>query len=155
MISFLFLFFIFFYFFFADVHDKNGELERALDLLKLDKAKYYEVILLPAARLSERENRINEAIKLYNMADSPNTVLECLARALCNGIADPHSVSTPLSELEQTATDILRHYEKTNKGLGKGKDTVIKLLHIRTAQEAWEKGRLDTALQVRGVELTA
>lgn len=82
-----------------------------------------------------------------NMADSPNIVLECLARALSNGLVDPHSVSTPLAELEQTATDILRHYEKTNKGLGKGKDTVIKLLHIRTAQEAWEKGRLDPALQ--------
>lgn len=121
--------------------------------MKLDKARYHEVILLPAAKLSERENRINEAIKLYNMAESPDTVLACLARALSNVIADPHNTSTSPSELEQTAADILRHYEKTNKGLGNGKDTVIKLLHIRTAQDAWEKGHIDAALQVHSFQL--
>lgn len=87
------------------------------------------------------------------MAESPDTVLACLARALSNVIADPHNTSTSPSELEQTAADILRHYEKTNKGLGNGKDTVIKLLHIRTAQDAWEKGHIDAALQVHSFQL--
>ncbi|GJJ09412.1 hypothetical protein Clacol_003634 [Clathrus columnatus] len=122
----------------------SGDLERALILLKLNTARYHEVILLPAARLLEKENRITEAIKLYNLAESPDTVLACLARALSDLIADPSSNSP---DLEKTATDILRHYGKTNKGLGKAKDTVVKLLQIRAAQEAWEKGYLDAALQ--------
>ncbi|KAF8525242.1 nucleoporin-interacting protein NIC96 [Hysterangium stoloniferum] len=125
----------------------NGELERGLPLLKLDKQKYYEVILRPAAKQSEREKRINEAIKLYNLADSPDTVIACLARELSELIDEPDNGGHPGAELAQTARDILRHYERTNKGAGKAKDAVIKLLKIRDAKEAKENGNLEAALQ--------
>ena len=123
-------------------------MERGLPLLKLDKEKYYEVILRPAAKQSEREKRTNEAIKLYNLAESPDTVIACLARALSELIDEPDGGGELGMELAQTARDILRHYERTNKGAGKAKDAVVKLLKIRTAREAKEKGNLDAALQV-------
>ncbi|KAF8491289.1 nucleoporin-interacting protein NIC96 [Gautieria morchelliformis] len=125
----------------------NGELERGLPLLKLDKEKYFEVILRPAAKQSEREKRTNEAIKLYNLAESPDTVIACLARALSELIDEPDNGGELGMELAQTARDILRHYERTNKGAGKAKDAVVKLLKIRTAREAKEAGNLDAALQ--------
>lgn len=119
-----------------------------MPLLKLDKEKYYEVILRPAAKQSEREKRTNEAIKLYNLADSPETVIACLARSLSELIDEPDNGGEPGVELAQTARDILRHYERTNKGAGRAKDAVVKLLKIRAAREAKEKGNLDAALQV-------
>ncbi|KAF8588475.1 NIC-domain-containing protein [Ramaria rubella] len=125
----------------------NGELERGLPLLKLDREKYYEAILRPAAKQSEREKRTNEAIKLYNLAESPETVIACLARALSELIDEPDSGGERGLELAQTARDILRHYERTNKGAGKAKDAVVKLLKMRAAREAKEKGNLDAALQ--------
>jgi len=127
---------------------KNGELERGLSLLKLDVPKYHELILLPAAKQSEREKHINEAIKLYNLADAPDTVIACLARALSDIIDEPDNGGAAGMELTQTAKDILRHYERTNRGAGKAKDAVIKILKIRAAREAMQKGNLDAALQV-------
>ncbi|KIJ45082.1 hypothetical protein M422DRAFT_46895 [Sphaerobolus stellatus SS14] len=127
--------------------DFNGELERGLPLLKLDIAKYHEIILLPAARQSEREKHINEAIKLYNLADAHDTVIACLARALSDMIDEPDDGGAAGMELAQTAKDILRHYERTNRGAGKAKDAVTKLLKIRAAREAMQKGNLDAALQ--------
>jgi Nup93/Nic96 len=123
-------------------------LERGLPLLKLDKEQYFQVILRPAAKQSEREKRTNEAIKLYNLAESPDTVIACLARALSELVDEPDNGGELGMELAQTARDILRHYERTNKGAGKAKDAVVKLLKIRTAREAKEAGNLDAALQV-------
>ena len=119
-----------------------------MPLLKLDKEKYHEAILRPAAKQSEREKRTHEAIKLYNLAESPDTVIACLARALGELVDEPDGGDEAGARLAQTASDILRHYERTNKGAGKTKDAVMKLLKIRTAREAKEKGNLDMALQV-------
>lgn len=130
-------------------------MERGLPLLKLDKEKYYEVILRPAAKQSEREKRVNEAIKLYNLAESHDTVIACLARSLSELIDEPENGGELGLALAQTARDILRHYERTNKGAGKVKDAVVKLLKIRAAREAIEKGNLDAALQVSTVYLKA
>lgn len=117
-------------------------------MLKLDKAKYYELILLPAAKQSEREKHINEAIKLYNLAEAPDTVIACLAHALSDIIDEPDNGGPMGVELAQTANEILRHYERTNRGAGKAKDAVIKLLKIRAARESMQRGNLDSALQV-------
>lgn len=63
-------------------------------------------------------------------------------------IDEPDNGGKAGMELAQTARDILRHYERTNKGAGKAKDAVVKLLKIRAAREAKDKGNLDAALQV-------
>ena len=47
--------------------------------LKLDKEKYYEAILWPAAKQSKHEKWTHEAIKLCNWAESPDTDIACLA----------------------------------------------------------------------------
>ena len=45
--------------------------------------------------------------------------------------------------------EILRHYERGNRGGGKDRDTVVKLLKIREAMEAKNVGRPEVVLDVR------
>jgi len=103
--------------------------------------------LVRAAKDSEENNRIAEAIKLYNLAGDYFTVVSCLAQALGNTIAQP----TPDEKgrgIEKTAADILRHYERTNRAVGKDRDAVIRLLKIREAMNAKIAGRPEVALDV-------
>jgi nuclear pore complex protein Nup93 len=51
--------------------------------------------------------------------------------------------------IEQTAADILRNYERTNKAVGKDRDAVVRLLRIRDAMDAKRAGRMEVALDVR------
>ena len=51
--------------------------------------------------------------------------------------------------IEKTAVEILRHYERGNRGGGKDRDAVVKLLRIREAMEAKNAGRPEVALDVR------
>ena len=73
---------------------QTGIIERDKRLLKLREdpstgtSDYTDQILLRAARQSERENHINEAIKLYHLAGDHETVVACLARALGDYIGD-------------------------------------------------------------------
>jgi nuclear pore complex protein Nup93 len=50
--------------------------------------------------------------------------------------------------VEKTASDILRHYERTNRAVGKERESVVRLLRIRDAMNAKEAGRLDVTLDV-------
>jgi hypothetical protein len=50
--------------------------------------------------------------------------------------------------MEQTATEILRHYERTNRAVGRDRDAVIRLLRIREAMDAKAAGRPEVALEV-------
>ena len=50
--------------------------------------------------------------------------------------------------IERTAVEILRHYERGNRGGGKDRDAVVKLLRIREAMEAKNSGRPEVALDV-------
>ena len=49
---------------------------------------------------------------------------------------------------EKTAVGILRHYERWNRGRGKDRDSVVKLLCIREAMSAKSVGRPEVALDV-------
>ena len=101
-----------------------------------------------AAQHSEENDRVPEAIKLYNLAGDYTTVIGCLAQALGNTIAQP-GADEKARVLERTAAEILRHYERTNRAVGKERDAVVRLLRVREAMEAKEAGRVEYALEVR------
>jgi nuclear pore complex protein Nup93 len=119
-------------------------------LLQLqDSKRFNEEILIQAARHSEESDRIPEAIKLYNLAGDYSTVVSCLAQALGNTIAQPSGETEKGRGIERTAADILRHYERMNRAVGKDRDAVIRLLRIREAMDAKNSGRPEVALDVR------
>jgi len=114
-----------------------------------DSKQFHENILIRAAKHSEENDRIPEAIKLYNLAGDYTTVVACLAQALGNTIAQPNRDSQNVKLIEQTAAEILRNYERTNKAVGKDRDAVVRLLRIRDAMDAKRAGRMEVALDVR------
>ena len=109
---------------------------------------YNEQILIRAAKHSEENDRTPEAIKLYNLAGDYTTVIACLAQALGNSIAQP-SADEQAKAIERTAAEILRHYERTNRAVGKDRDAALKLLRVREAMEAKDSGRVELALEVK------
>ena len=122
-------------------------IEQGAPLLKLENlTEYNEQILIRAAKHSEENDRVPEAIKLYNLAGDYTTVIACLAHALGNTIAQP-GVDEKARAIERTAADILRHYERTNRAVGKDRDAVIRLLRVREAMDAKEAGRVELALE--------
>ncbi|KAG8834375.1 hypothetical protein FRC17_009050 [Serendipita sp. 399] len=134
----------------ADGSRFTGVIERDLKLLKLDSNPndFAEHILKRAARQSEREKRINEAIRLYHLAGEHETVVECLARALGDQISVPVGGGDEGEELANTAKEVLSHYERTNRASGKARDAVVKLVRIRDARVAKEQGLPDKALEI-------
>lgn len=127
---------------------QSGAIEQSAPLLQLEGLREYnEHILVRAAKSSSEADRIPEAIKLYNLAGDYSTVIAVLAHALGNTIAQP-SVDEKARAIEKTAADILRHYERTNRAVGKERDAVIRLLRVRDAMDAKDAGRVDTALEV-------
>jgi nuclear pore complex protein Nup93 len=128
---------------------KNGVVDQGLPLLKLRTTQQYnDTILLRAAAQSEREQRLNEAIKLYNLAGALSTVILCLSHGLRDLIAEPGGGGDDGQTLERTAREIIRHYDRTNRVTGKERDVVIRLLGVREAMNAKERGRLEAALEV-------
>lgn len=126
---------------------KSGAIETYMRLLRLpDNKAYNEHILLPAATEAERDSRVNEAIKLYNLSGAYETVVACLARFLGDSITE--SASEESARLEGTAREILRHYERTNRAAGRERAVVAKLLNAREARECKEAGRADRALEL-------
>lgn len=127
---------------------KSGVIEQGASLLQLQDSKQFnEQILVRAAKHSEENDRVPEAIKLYNLAGDYSTVISCLAQALGNTIAQP-SPDEKARSIEKTAAEILHHYERTNRAVGKDRDAVIRLLRIREAVDAKHAGRPETALDV-------
>jgi nuclear pore complex protein Nup93 len=76
-------------------------------------------------------------------------VISCLAQALGNTLAQPAGETEKGKIVERTAIEILRHYERTNRAVGKDRDAAVRLLRIREAINAKSSGRLDIALEVR------
>ena len=127
---------------------QSGIIEQGATLLQLkDSKQFNEQILVRAAKHSEENDRISEAIKLYNLAEDYPTVISCLAQSLGNTITQP-SPDEKARAIEKTATEILRHYERMNRAVGKDRDAVIRLLRIREAMEAKSAGRPEIALDV-------
>lgn len=85
---------------------------------------------------------------MYNLAGDYGTVISCLASALGTTVSRlaPDEKS---KAIEKTAVDILRHYERTNRAVGRDREAVTKLLRIREAMNAKEAGRPEVALEVR------
>ncbi|THU98598.1 NIC-domain-containing protein [Dendrothele bispora CBS 962.96] len=132
----------------ADGTRFSGIIEQGVSLLHLSSIQDYNAqILSRAAKESEENDRISEAIKLYNLAGDYSTVILCLAQALGNTIAQPSSDERARG-IEKTAADILRHYERTNKVGGKERDAVVRLLRIREAMDLKNAGRAEVALDV-------
>ncbi|CAL1697354.1 unnamed protein product [Somion occarium] len=126
----------------------SGFIEQCAPLLKLSDMKEYNAqILIRAAQTSEENSRIPEAIKLYNLAGDYTTVISCLSRALGNSITLPSSDDGARS-IEKTASEILRHYERTNRATGKERDAVVRLLKVREAMEAKDAGKPELALEI-------
>jgi nuclear pore complex protein Nup93 len=105
-----------------------------------DSKEYNSEILIRAARHSEENDRVSEVIKLYNLAGD------------CSTVVSWSSPDEKAKQLERTASDILRHYERTNRAVGKDRDAVIKLLRIREAVEAKNAGNLEVTLDVSGFD---
>ncbi|KAF7986143.1 hypothetical protein HWV62_38508 [Athelia sp. TMB] len=127
----------------------SGVIEQGAPLLRLEDTKHYnEHILIRAAKHSEENDRIPEAIKLYNLAGDYTTVIACLAQTLGNTISQPGGEGDKNRIIERTAADILRHYERTNRAVGKDRDAVIRLLRIREALDAKSAGRADVTLEI-------
>lgn len=123
-------------------------MEQGANLLHLkDSKQFNEQILVRAAQHSEENDRITEAIKLYNLAGDYSTVVACLAQALSNTISKP-SPEEKDRTLEQTAVDIIRHYERTNRAAGKDREAVVRLLRIREAKDQVAAGRPEVAIDV-------
>jgi hypothetical protein len=129
---------------------QSGVIEQGATLLQLqDTDQFNTQILVQAARHSQENDRIPEAIKLYNLAGEYSTVISCLAQALGNTVAQLGGEGEKGRAIERTATDIMRHYERTNRAVGKDRDAVIRLLRIRDALDAKNAGRAEVALEVR------
>lgn len=126
----------------------SGVIEQGASLLRLEDSKQFnQEIIIRAAQHSEENDRIAEAIKLYNLASDYSTVVSCLAQALGNTISQS-SPDEKARAIEKTAADILRHYERTNRAVGKNREAVIKLLRIREALNAKNSGKPDVALEI-------
>jgi len=132
----------------ADGTRFSGIIEQGASLLKLTSTQdYHTEILIRAAKHSEQNDRIPEAIKLYNLAGDYGTVISCLASALGTTISRP-SLDEKSKAIEKTAVDILRHYERTNRAVGRDREAVTKLLRIREAMNAKEADRPEVALEI-------
>ena len=89
-----------------------------------------------------------EAIKLYNLAGDYATVVGVLARALGTTLGQP-GADDKARTVERTAAEVLRHYERTNRAVGRERDAVVRLLRVREAMDAKDAGRVEQALEVR------
>lgn len=123
-------------------------IEQSAPLLALpDAQSFSEHILARAAASAEQADRLPEAVKLYNLAGEYATVVACLARALGGALARP-GADEQAREVERTAAEIVRHYERTNRAVGKDREAVVRMLRIRDASKAKDAGRLDVTLDV-------
>ena len=125
---------------------------------------------MKAAQQCEASRNLLDAIKLYNLAGAQDTVMSCLSRALGELLGEPGGGGQEGQELEELASSVLHYYENnvtltpSSSGrdgfaaavlgngsgrLGREGDDVKKLIRIRWAMAAFEKGDLDPALAVR------
>ncbi|KAF8905156.1 nucleoporin-interacting protein NIC96 [Mucidula mucida] len=131
----------------ADGTKFDGVIERSLELLKLSNiSDYHQRILMSAAEASVENDRIPEAIKLYNLAGDYTTVMSCLATALGGTVSKP-TPDEKSRAIEATATEIVHNYKGRNQAAtGTDRDAVMCLLEIRRAMDEKLAGRPDSAL---------
>ncbi|KAI0028083.1 nucleoporin-interacting protein NIC96 [Vararia minispora EC-137] len=125
-----------------------GVISQAMPLLKLSPEEFHEHILQRAARDAQDADRHLEAIKLFNLAGDYTKVIMCLAQGLGKTVGQPAGGGQEGRDLEQTAREIIRHYERMNRAVGCERDAVVKLLKIREAMEARAQSRHDRVLDI-------
>src|SRR5216683_1925886 len=98
----------------AEIHRmQTGVIEQAAPLLKLNDAHELNAeIFVPAARQAEENDRVLQAIKLYNLAGEYTTVTSSLATALGTTLTAPGGAGDRARSPEAAAFDIIRHYER-------------------------------------------
>jgi nuclear pore complex protein Nup93 len=126
-----------------------GILERSLPLLRLSSgAEYHEVILVAAADECERERKLLDAIKLYNLAGAHETVIACLTRALGDLLSEPTGGGEEGASLESLTRSILEHYSRRGEVVGAQRQDLVCLLKVREAMVACEQKHYEAALEV-------
>lgn len=77
-------------------------------------------------------------------------MIACLAQALGNTLSLPATggENEKGRVIEKTAVEILRHYERMNRAVGRDRDAAVKLLRVREAINAKNAGRPDVTLEV-------
>lgn len=82
-------------------------------------------------------------------------MIACLAQALGNTLSLPTTggENEKGRVIEKTAIEILRHYERMNRAVGRDRDAAVKLLRVREAMNAKNAGRPDVTLEVRWFQL--
>ncbi|KAF8823284.1 hypothetical protein HHX47_DHR10000352 [Lentinula edodes] len=148
----------------------------------LQTSDYKSQILLPTASSLLSNDRLTEAIKLYDLAGEYDTVVGCLAQAFGNLVTSGSTTSglgaggmtwsatgdqqDRRKELEKTAREIPTVYERLGRGIGLGvsgpsgyntggkdRDACVKLLKILEASERGQDGHVERALEI--IESTA
>ncbi|KAF9076587.1 nucleoporin-interacting protein NIC96 [Rhodocollybia butyracea] len=141
----------------------------------LQSSDYKSQILLPTASSLLSNDRLPEAIKLYDLAGEYDTVVGCLAQALGNLVASGSATiglggawsaagdqANRAKELEKTAREILTVYERLGRGTGLGvsgsstganaggkdRDACVKLLKLLEAAERGREGQVERALEI-------
>ncbi|KAF9507438.1 hypothetical protein BS47DRAFT_1304038 [Hydnum rufescens UP504] len=125
-----------------------GILERNLPLLRLSSAaEYHEVILVAAADECERERKLLDAIKLYNLAGAHETVIACLTRALGDLLSEPTGGGEEGASVESLTRSILEHYSRRGEVVGAQRQDLVCLLKVREAMMACEQKHYEAALE--------
>lgn len=87
----------------------HGFLERYLGLLNLrNESEFYQSIVLQAAKISENEGHVEDALNLYNLSKDYSSVLSLLSRKLSESMMKP---SDNLAFYKDTCSHILGYYE--------------------------------------------
>lgn len=95
---------------------KPGLIERNLSLIGLsDSRQFLQDIVCQAASQSDKENRVRDAILLYNLAEEYNTVIEVLNRDIGSTLFDILSLSSS-SSFDQALSGELAGGRKTLQG---------------------------------------
>lgn len=103
---------------------------------------------MAAADECERERKLVDAIKLYNLAGAHETVIACLTRALGDLLSEPSGGGEEGASLEALTRSILEHYSRRGEVVGAQRQDLVCLLKIREATVACEQKRYEAALEV-------
>ncbi|KIK65662.1 hypothetical protein GYMLUDRAFT_39166 [Collybiopsis luxurians FD-317 M1] len=154
----------------SDSQPLSNTLSSSLGPSSLQTSDYKSQILIPTASSLLSNDRLPEAIKLYDLAGEYDTVVGCLAQALGNLVASGTATlglggsggitwsasgeqASRAKELEKTAREILAVYERLGRGTGLGVSGISKsgtnaggkdrdaCVKLLRILEAGEKGR--------------
>ena len=142
-----------------------GAIERDIKLAHIpDERSYLLGIVKVAASRTSSQQRLSDAIILYNLAEDYDTVVAVLNKALGASLSQPASSNGTASgeatsigfgaeqDISSFANGILDHYQKDlgkwNRVGEKNRETCRVLLRLKEAFLFYQEGRLEQALEV-------